>query len=382
MSARHPHQRHAAGNPRRDARAGRRAGAAHRARAARAASSATSTSAGRARAARHADRRSSRSASSAPRSCTSPTSGSSRAERPRRRDRRRSSGSCFEGQTLLVQVIKDPIGTKGARLSTQISHRRPAAGLPAAGLAHRHLAADRGREPSARCLREQAAGAAAGEGDDTAASSSAPWPKTATDARARRRHRLPAQDCGATSRERAAHVPAPTLLLPGPEPGAARAARHGDRRDAARSCVDSRETFEKLQEFAPRVHAERSSSASQHYAGERPLFDLYGVEDEIEKALARRVDLKSGGYLIIDQTEAMTTIDVNTGGFVGGAQLRRHDLQDQPRGGAGDRAPAAPAQPRRHHHHRLHRHGERRAPRRGAGRAQQGARARPHARSR
>ena len=55
-----------------------------------------------------------------------------------------------------------------------------------------------------------------------------------------------------------------------------------------------------------------------HYTGERPLFDLYNVEDEIEKALARRVDLKSGGYLIIDQTEAMTTIDVNTGGFVGG----------------------------------------------------------------
>jgi ribonuclease G len=54
-----------------------------------------------------------------------------------------------------------------------------------------------------------------------------------------------------------------------------------------------------------------------HYAGERPLFDLYGVEDEIEKSLARRVNLKSGGYLIIDQTEALTTIDVNTGGFVG-----------------------------------------------------------------
>jgi ribonuclease G len=60
----------------------------------------------------------------------------------------------------------------------------------------------------------------------------------------------------------------------------------------------------------------------EHYTGERPLFDLYNVEDEIEKALARRVELKSGGYLIIDQTEAMTTIDVNTGGFVG---LRNFD---------------------------------------------------------
>ena len=60
----------------------------------------------------------------------------------------------------------------------------------------------------------------------------------------------------------------------------------------------------------------------EHYAGERPLFDLANVEEEIEKALARRVELKSGGYLIVDQTEALTTIDVNTGGFVG---LRNFD---------------------------------------------------------
>ena len=73
-----------------------------------------------------------------------------------------------------------------------------------------------------------------------------------------------------------------------------------------------------MQRVRARVHAQRRASALEHYQGERPLFDLYGVEDEIEKALARRVDLKSGGYLIIDQTEALTTIDVNTGGFVGG----------------------------------------------------------------
>jgi ribonuclease G len=62
----------------------------------------------------------------------------------------------------------------------------------------------------------------------------------------------------------------------------------------------------------PQVHGKL-----EHYTGERPLFDLYNIETEIEKALSRRVDLKSGGYLIIDQTEALTTIDVNTGGFVG-----------------------------------------------------------------
>src|SRR5476651_2763572 len=65
-------------------------------------------------------------------------------------------------------------------------------------------------------------------------------------------------------------------------------------------------------EFTPAV-----ASRVHHYAGERPLYDLYNIEAEIQRALSRRVDLKSGGYLMIDQTEAMTTIDVNTGGYVG-----------------------------------------------------------------
>jgi ribonuclease G len=63
------------------------------------------------------------------------------------------------------------------------------------------------------------------------------------------------------------------------------------------------------------------ASLVEHYAGERPLFDLYGVESEIQKALERRVVLKSGGYLIFDQTEALTTVDVNTGAIVGGRNL-------------------------------------------------------------
>jgi ribonuclease G len=84
----------------------------------------------------------------------------------------------------------------------------------------------------------------------------------------------------------------------------------------ARVLIDSRETFQKLAAFAQNYMSQVRPKL-EHYTGERPLFDLYNVETEIEKALSRRVDLKSGGYLIIDQTEAMTTIDVNTGGFVG-----------------------------------------------------------------
>lgn len=84
--------------------------------------------------------------------------------------------------------------------------------------------------------------------------------------------------------------------------------------------VDSRETALKITEFCEKYVTELVGFVS-HYPGERPIFDLYGVEDEIQKALKRQVQLKSGGYLIIDQTEAMTTIDVNTGGFVGHRNL-------------------------------------------------------------
>lgn len=80
--------------------------------------------------------------------------------------------------------------------------------------------------------------------------------------------------------------------------------------------VDSRETHQKLKIFAQNFMSNVTDKID-HYTGERPLFDLYGVEDEIEKSLSRRVNLKSGGYVIIDQTEALTTMDVNTGGFIG-----------------------------------------------------------------
>ncbi|MDH3451655.1 MAG: ribonuclease G [Gammaproteobacteria bacterium] len=80
--------------------------------------------------------------------------------------------------------------------------------------------------------------------------------------------------------------------------------------------VDSRLTFQRMCEFA-REFTPEVMERIEHYAGERPIFEIYGVEDEIIKALQPKVQLKSGGYVIIDQTEAMTTIDVNTGAFVG-----------------------------------------------------------------
>jgi ribonuclease G len=84
--------------------------------------------------------------------------------------------------------------------------------------------------------------------------------------------------------------------------------------------IDSRATFDKAREFAARFIPELAPRI-EYYPGQRPIFDLYGVEHEVQKALERRVELKSGGHLIIDQTEAMTTIDVNTGAFVGHRNL-------------------------------------------------------------
>ena len=84
--------------------------------------------------------------------------------------------------------------------------------------------------------------------------------------------------------------------------------------------VDSRETYLNMLEFSE-SYVPEVADFIEHYPGERPVFDLHGVEDEIQKGLERKVQLKSGGYLIIDQTEAMTTVDVNTGAFVGSRNL-------------------------------------------------------------
>src|SRR4030095_12475767 len=80
--------------------------------------------------------------------------------------------------------------------------------------------------------------------------------------------------------------------------------------------TDSKEQFGLLQAFGQEFMPQAATKL-QLYKGERPIFDLYSVDEEIAKALGRRVGLKSGGDLIVAQTEALTTIDVNTGGYVG-----------------------------------------------------------------
>ena len=90
--------------------------------------------------------------------------------------------------------------------------------------------------------------------------------------------------------------------------------------DIERVRIDSKETFKRVIEFSKKFIPEFLGRI-EYYKGEHPILDLYSVDDEIQKALGKKVQLKSGGHLIIDQTEAMTTIDVNTGAFVGRRNL-------------------------------------------------------------
>jgi ribonuclease G len=219
-----------------------------------------------------------------------------------------------DGQEVVVQVVKDPIGGKGARLTTQLSiPSRYLVLLPQStvvGVSARieveeerarlkglvaELSADRHRGYIVRTNAEGQPSEALAE--DIAYLGRA-WGLVESNSRESRVGTCVYED----------------LSLP------LRAVRDLMRRDVEKVRVDSRETCEKLRTFAAQ-YMPGLAEKIEHYAGARPIFDLYGVEDEIGRALEKEVPLKSGGYLVIDQTEAMTTIDVNTGSFLGQRNL-------------------------------------------------------------
>jgi len=216
----------------------------------------------------------------------------------------------FEGQTLTVQVVKDAIGTKGARLSTQVS----IAGRMLVFLPHdSHIGISQkiGSAELRESLRTRVTALAADGGGGfilrTNAEEAADE-ELADDIRYLRR-------TWTTIRERAMRQP-PGTLLHQDLTLAERVLRDLANEHTATIRIDSRMQFEALQRFGAE-YTPSSVGKLDLYRGERPIFDLFGIEEEIQRALARRVELKSGGYLIIDQTEALTTVDVNTGGFVG-----------------------------------------------------------------
>jgi len=244
-----------------------------------------------------------------------------------------------EGQDILVQVIKDPIGSKGARLTTRISiPSRYLVFLPDysfIGISQRIENEDerlRLRQAIIGYLNPAIDQIAVGDNSNvhlhTAVDDSVLLKKggfivrtAAEGIDAEEIHK----DIGFlyklwdSIQSRVQNATAPSIVY-NDIPLALRIMRDLVNSDVEKIRIDSNETYQRLREFAGKYMPELQGRI-EHYPGERPILDLYSVEDEIQKALNRKVQLKSGGHLIIDQTEAMTTIDVNTGGFVGTRNL-------------------------------------------------------------
>lgn len=218
----------------------------------------------------------------------------------------------FDGQAITVQVVKDPIGTKGARLSTQISIAgRMLVYLPQDS--HIGISQRIENEEEREALRTKVQGLMLEDEKGGFIVRTMAEDASEEDLRADIEY---LRRTWSTISKLAKTKP-PCSLLHQDLNLAQRVLRDFVNEETTSIQIDSRENFLMLQEFG-RTYTPSVLPKLQHYTGERPLFDLYSVEEEIERALGRRVNLKSGGYLIIDQTEAMTTIDVNTGSFVAG----------------------------------------------------------------
>jgi len=223
-----------------------------------------------------------------------------------------------EGQSLLVQVTKDPIGSKGARLTTNLSlPSRYLVLMPGAehiGISQRIedqeererlkalmqtlLEQEERIDGYGYILRTVAEGATEVELKADIAFLHRLWNKV-------------------QARIKESKAPANVYE---DLPLNMRALRDMTHSGIERIRIDSRETYQKALAFANTLVPEIESKL-EYYPGERPIFDMFNVEEEMQRALGRKIELKSGGYLIFDQTEAMTTVDINTGAFVGHRNL-------------------------------------------------------------
>ncbi len=220
-----------------------------------------------------------------------------------------------QGEELLVQVVKDPLGTKGARLTTHLSiAARFLVFMP--GEEHIGVSQKIESDEERRELREIIARLAdeIGQGGYIVRTVAERVGEAELRADMEFLHKMWAE-----IQERAASSP-PASLVHEDLRLLMRTMRDQVGAEVEKVRIDSRTNYEKVLKFASKFIPELAPRI-EYYPGERPIFDLYGIDDEIQKALERKVQLKSGGYLIIDQTEAMTTIDVNTGAFVGHRNL-------------------------------------------------------------
>jgi ribonuclease G len=224
-----------------------------------------------------------------------------------------------EGQEIVVQVAKDPIGTKGARITSHVSiagrHLVLTPWSPRVGVSRR-IDSERERrrlrdvvsrvKPSDLGFIIRTAGEAVGDADIEADVKylTSVWDEIQI---------------------RKEEVSAPALLyselsLP------LRVIRDMANSKTRRIVVDEKKIFEEMKDFLSRFVAEPKPRL-EHYQGALPIFDHFGIESRIDDNLGKKVWLKSGGYLVIDQSEALTAIDVNTGRFVGKRDLEETVLK-------------------------------------------------------
>jgi len=219
-----------------------------------------------------------------------------------------------EGQLIVVQVAKDPIGTKGARLTTHLTlPSRHLVFLPRnlhIGISQRlENEEERNRLQALleQCLMAESMQDRGGFIIRTAAEGASENELLEDIRFLRKLWAAVERRIGKSKDIRVLYRDLPLYL---------RAVRDLITPGIEKIRVDAQEAFDEIsgfiQDFIPDF-----CDRLELYSGERPIFDLYGIDDEIDKALGRQVKLKSGGDLIIDQTEAMTTIDVNTGAFLG-----------------------------------------------------------------
>jgi len=220
-----------------------------------------------------------------------------------------------EGGEILVQVLKDPLGTKGARLTTFITipsrylvYMPKGRGIGISGRIEDENERHRLRDAANLFLQPEESG---GYIVRTAAEGASPD--------ALRADMLFLQKLWGVVGEKAAYA-RPGQLVHEDLPLAVRVLRDVVSSGVDRVSIDHAETHQRMMDFA-RMFMPELADRIELYESDRPIFDLYGIEDEIQKSLDRKVPLKSGGYLMFDQTEAMTTIDVNTGAYVGHRNL-------------------------------------------------------------
>jgi ribonuclease G len=240
-----------------------------------------------------------------------------RIPRRRRRRKRQTSARIEEllrpGQTVLVQVTKDAIGTKGPRITCNIS-------LPGRQLVymptHNHIGVSRRitDEEERQRLRQILEETRPGKGGFVVRTVSAGLSREKLEADVEFLHSM-----WVDIEKRASQLGAPSLVQP--ELGLVlRSARDLFTAELGGVIVDDTMTFEQLKRFTSMLDKSLLPRLTQ-YEEHEPIFDHYGIETELARAMSRKVWLKSGGYLVIDQAEALTAIDVNTGRFVGKRNL-------------------------------------------------------------